>query len=94
MPSGGQPPACFGAPKQAPPRYLSQNESNDVLTRIAYRQVTVQGEVPMTVQSESVAPPPMIRPEARRDSAGHWSFILAINTFAEGDRAAGKTVPA
>ena len=47
-----------------------------------YEGTTVQGEVPMTVQCESAAPPPSWRPEVRRDPA----FILAINTFAEGSR--------
>jgi hypothetical protein len=51
---------------------------------MSYTAFTVQGEVPMTVQSESVAPPPLWRPEARRDLDLITAFILAINTFAEG----------
>jgi hypothetical protein len=43
---------------------------------------TVQGGIPMTVLSESVAPPPCKRPGARHDLA----FIQVKNILAEGSR--------
>ena len=75
-----------GASPLEPPRYLDQYESNEVLTNLWHKRVTVQGEVPMTVQCESAALPPLLRPEARRDD----SFILEKNTSAGGSRHIGN----
>ena len=69
-----------GASPLEPPRYLDQYESNEVLTNLRYEKATVQGEVPMTVQCESAALPPLLRPEARRDAP----FILEKITSAGG----------
>ena len=69
-----------------PPGYFDLTESNTMLTKPAYSRSTVQGGIPMTVLSESVAPPPCKRPEARHD----YAFIQAINILAEGSRLIGN----
>lgn len=75
---GGQPPR--------PPRNFCQYESNEVLTNLRQSEITVQGEVPMTVQCESVAPLFGVRRDA--------DFILEKNTSAGGSRPIGTAIGA
>ena len=77
---GASPLPALASQSRLPPGYLSLNESNEVLTKMVYDGVTVQGGIPMTVLCESVAPPPHVRPEARHD----FAFIQGANILAEG----------
>lgn len=61
--------------------YLGQNEIHHLLTCFEDAEGTVQGGIPMTVQSESATSPLFYQPEAWRDPTAHrlsraQAFIL------------------